>query len=440
MRARFELQPNGRPHKILCCREIQNSIRDSVLSLLKEKIEELGFQKFFRVTDKEIRGKNGSQFIFAGLHQNLTSIKSIPGVSICWVEEAATVSKASWDILVPTVSRNAGAQIYVTFNPDLPTDPASQMFIEKKVPNANVVECTFEDNPWQTDETRRIRAHAYKVDPDAAAHVWGGHYRRNSLAQIFGPITLDDDTKRRRYSVQAFEVESDWHGPYFGADWGFSVDPTTLIKSWLSLDKRKLYIEHEAYRIGVENGHPDSRQHAKRIDKSDPRPWTIGELFETVPQALYRHTHRPICKVDTEGVCQFKLKNGDVLEQQHLIIADNARPETINHAAKIGFNIVKCEKWPGSVEDGIAFLRNFDEIIIHPRCTNTANEFLTYSFKVDKLGNITLVPEDRNNHCIDPIRYSLQSEIATFETDGIVTYEEDVSVAPELDEWEASQW
>jgi phage terminase large subunit len=341
--------------RVGCFRELQTSIKDSVHRVLTDQIDLLELPGF-DVTDREIRHANGSLFLFDGLRHNATKIKSLEGIDIAWVEEAERVSKSSWDILIPTI-RKPKSEIWVTFNPDLETDPTYQRFIAKTPPDAIVVKVSAADNPWFPEELARERDYLYSVDPDAAAHVWGGDCRKASGAQIL----------RDKWVVESFEPEASWDGPYHGADFGFSQDPNTLVKCWvapgtLTNSTGRLMIEYEAYRIGQDT--------------------------DAIADAWMREV--PEC-------------------ERHVIRADSARPETISYLRRHGFpSMTGVDKWKGSVEDGIAFLRQFERIVIHPRCTHTADEARHYSYKVDeRTGDVLPDIVDRHNHCVDSLRYAL---------------------------------
>ena len=163
-----------RPVRVLCAREMQNSIRQSVHALLVDQIQLLGLGHLFDCLTTEIRGHNGSLFTFSGLGtQTVESIKSIEGTDICWVEEAQSVSKRSWDILIPTI-RKPNSEIWVSFNPDLPTDDTYFRFIDHPPPKSVVVKVNWSDNPWFPDELAQERDHLRDVDYAAYLNVWEG--------------------------------------------------------------------------------------------------------------------------------------------------------------------------------------------------------------------------------------------------------------------------
>jgi phage terminase large subunit len=335
--------------RILCAREFQNSIADSVHKLLQEQIYNLGLTSYFDIQNTTIKAVTGSEFIFSGLKTNISKIKSLEGADIVWIEEAQAVSKSSWEILIPTIRKN-GSEIWVTFNPDLETDPTYQLFVAKPIPGAVVVKINWDENPWFPDVLRKEKDYQYSVDHESAEHVWGGNPRCNSDAEVL----------RGRYVVERFKPDANnWCGPYFGADWGFGIDPTTLIKCWIN--ERKLYIEYEAYGIGVD---------------LDDTP----ALFNTIPGS-----------------------------KNYIIRADCARPETISHMRRHGYrNVRACDKWPGSIQDGVEHLRSYKKIVIHPRCIHTLEQAKLWSYKKDKLSNDILpILIDKNNDIWDACRYAL---------------------------------
>ena len=341
--------------RILCCREIQKSIKDSSYQLLKDTALRLGIANRFVFLETEIRHKKtGSKFIFTGLLRNEQTIKSKEGIDICWCEEAQTISETSGETLIPTI-RKDGSEIWLSFNPLNADDPTTVRFVENPPPEAYVRKVNFDENPYFTEALRREMEWDRKNDFEKYLHIWEGYPRTFSDAQIF----------RGKFTVEPFEdsLAEQADRLFYGADFGFAQDPSTLIRSFM-LD-RKLYIDYEAYGVGVE------------IDE-------LPQLYRSVP-----------------GADKWPIK------------ADSARPETISYLRnRCGFNIDGAEKWQGSIEDGIAYLRSFDQIVIHPRCKHTADEFRLYSYKTDKTTNEVLpIILDKNNHCIDAIRYGLDGYI-----------------------------
>ncbi len=337
--------------RVLCAREFQTSIADSVHKLLGEQIEALGFSHWYEVQKTRIIGLNGSEFIFKGLRHNVQEIKSTEGVDYCWVEEAQSVSEESWAVLIPTI-RQANSEIWMTFNPMDDDDPTYRKFVLTPPPNTVVKKVSWRDNPHFPKVLRDEMEYLQRVDPDAYAHVWEGETRSIGDAVIL----------RGKVEVRPFETPSSVDRFYFGADWGFSQDPTVLVRCFV-VDKT-LYIDHEAYSIGCD------------IDKTPA-------LFDRVPDS-----------------------------RNWPIYADSARPETISYIKRTGFNISAAEKWSGSVEDGIAFLRSFERIVIHERCKHAAEEARLYKYKVDsRTGEVLPVIVDANNHIIDAARYALSKLI-----------------------------
>jgi phage terminase large subunit len=340
------IQASMRPLRILCTRELQNSIQDSVHRLLTDQAEMLGLP--FKATQREITHANGSLFIFEGLRYNPTKIKSLEGVDIAWVEEAERVSEDSWQILIPTI-RKSGSEIWVTFNPDQETDPTYRRFVLNSPPGAWVAKVSSTDNPWLPDELKAEREYLYRVDPDAAAHVWGGECRTATDAQVL----------KDKWIVEEFTADG-LGEPLHGADFGFAQDPMTLVRCYVH--DRRLFISHEAYKIGLEID--DVADH-----------WQI---------------HVP-------GFADYTVR------------ADSSAPQSISYLRRNGVpRIEGAPKWAGSVEDGIRFLRQFEQIIIHPRCKHAADEARHWSYKVDaRTGDVLPKLADGNEHIWDAVRYAL---------------------------------
>ena len=161
--------------RILCARELQVSIADSVHRLLADTIEMMGVGDYFEVQKAAIYGVNGSEFIFKGLKHNVGEIKSLAGVDICWVEEAEKVSAGSWEVLLPTI-RKAGSEIWVSFNAKHPTDATYQMFVANKPPDSVVRKVNWNENPFFPKELEDLRVQTLARDPEAYKHIWEGEF------------------------------------------------------------------------------------------------------------------------------------------------------------------------------------------------------------------------------------------------------------------------
>ncbi len=335
-----------RPLRILAAREIQRSIRDSSKRLLDDRIAALGLERRYRSSAEAIRGRNGSLFLFAGLRSHPESIKSMEGIDIVWVEEAATVSQVSLDILVPTI-RRPGSELWFTWNPRHPGDPVDAMFRGAPPrPDALLRRVSWSDNPWFPAVLDAERLWDRARDPEKHAHIWEGAYQVHAERRVF-----------RRWRIDVLDLPDDAR-PRFGADWGFAADPTVLVRCFLF--ERTLYIDGEAYRVGCP------------IDE-------VAALFRTVAGAA-----------------------------AWPITADSARPELIDHLRRDGFRIKAARKGKGSVEEGIAFLQAQD-IVVHPDCRHAIDELTLYSYRGDPLtGEVLPLLEDRHNHVIDALRYATE--------------------------------
>jgi len=336
-----------RPLRILCAREYQVSIKDSVHQLLSDQVDAMGLSSFYDVQTSVIAGLNGTDFLFKGLRRNIQEIKSTEGIDLCWVEEAEAVSDNSWRILIPTV-RKSDSEIWVSFNPALASDPTYRRFVQDPPSRSIVQFVSWKDNPW-LPEVLKDEAEELRIkDPEAYAHVWGGEPWQRSDAQVLAG----------KWTVEEFEPRDSWNGPYYGADWGFALDPTIIARVWIA-DSR-LYIDYD-------NGAPQMN-----LDDIE-REWS------KVPGA-----------------------------KQHTIRADSARPETINEMASRGWKIVGAKKWSGSVEDGIEHLRSYEKIVIHPRCKRAREEARLWSYKTDpRTDDVIPKLKDGFEHVWDAVRYAL---------------------------------
>lgn len=178
----------NRPLRILCAREFQNSVAESVHKVLSDQIVALGLEAFYDIQKQGIFGVNGTTFSFEGIKNNVNRIKSYEGVDICWVEEAVKVSRTSWGVLIPTI-RKDGSEIWMTFNPELESDYTYQRFVKgAKESDSIVVHMTWSDNPFFPQvlkaelEAERLR------DYDTYLNVWEG----KCLVQLEGAVYANE--------------------------------------------------------------------------------------------------------------------------------------------------------------------------------------------------------------------------------------------------------
>jgi phage terminase large subunit len=227
------------PLRILCAREFQTSIKDSVHKLLCDQIDSMGLTGFYEITDKSIRGKNGTEFFFVGLRNNVTNVKSIEGVDKCWVEEAQTVSKTSWNTLIPTI-RKEESEIWVSFNPELDTDETYQRFVLNSPANCKVVKINWSDNPW-FPETLRLEKDALR-DRDIEAYntVWEGLCRQTVDGAIFAREIQMAELEERITRV-AYDATKPVHAVF---DLGWSDATAIWFVQFIGMETRLIrYIE-----------------------------------------------------------------------------------------------------------------------------------------------------------------------------------------------------
>jgi phage terminase large subunit len=341
------------PLRILCAREFQKSIKESFHAELKNAIEsEPWLSDFYDVGVDYLRGRNGTEFIFAGLRHNIASIKSMAQIDITIIEEAEDIPETSWIDLLPTVMRRDGSEVWVVWNPRRRGSPVDTRFIQSQPPRCVIAKVNYSDNKWFPRGLNEQRLdNLEKFEPELYAHIWEGAYLERTEALVF----------RAGYTVQEFEPVAEWGAPYFGLDFGFSADPTACVKCWIF--DGTLYIEKEAGGVGVELDH------------------TPALLLSAMPEI-----------------------------QRATIRADNSRPESISYLRRNGLGSCRAvKKGKGSVEDGISHIKSY-RVVIHPRCKETVKEFLSYSYKTDRLtGDVLTELRDENNHYIDALRYALEA-------------------------------
>lgn len=333
----------------VCIREIQRSLKFSAKKLVEDKIRALKVSHLFEITLTEIRRVDGhGVIIFQGLQDHTAdSIKSLEGFDIAWAEEAQSLSDRSIELLIPTI-RKPGSELWFSWNPEQADDPVERLFNEN--PDSVLVHVNYHENPWCPDEMHKLAQWQRRVDYERYAHIWEGGYNTKSDAQVF-----------KNWRVDEFTPDESFGDPLYGLDFGFAADPSCFVRCWIKANT--LYIDMDAGRVGLE------------LDDT-------AKFFKQYDQWIERYVIR----------------------------ADSARPESISYLKRHGLPMMAgVKKWPGSVEDGVEYIKSFDEVVIHTSCKEMQEEARLYSYKVDKrTGDIQPIIKDDNNHRWDAVRYALQ--------------------------------
>jgi phage terminase large subunit len=369
--------------RIVCVREYQTTLEQSVKRLLTDKIRAHNLEgdrpDQFRIMNNQIMTPNEGVIIFQGMQtHNAESIKSLEGFDVAWVEEAQSLSQRSLDLLRPTL-RKPGSELWFSWNPDQPTDPVDKLLRGAVLPpRCCVVGTTFRDNPWFPPELQEEMEFDRTADYEKYEHIWEGKYESHSEARVF-----------KNWKIEEFETPDNTLF-YFGGDWGFSIDPSVLMRMWIkpkqpgTPGRDTLYIDNEVYKIGCEIDHLPQL--------FDSLVCRCGWLSDSkwVPFAPCNHPQHAMARAWKATV-------------------DNARPETISYMNRHGYPRMEAAiKGKDSVKEGVIFLQGFN-IIIHPRCRHTIDEFKNYSYVKDaKTGEISPILEDKKNHVIDSARYGVE--------------------------------
>ncbi|MES1989229.1 MAG: PBSX family phage terminase large subunit [Pseudomonadota bacterium] len=343
--------------RILCAREIQNSIRDSVHKLISDQIHEMGFAAHFEIQRDTIKGINGSEFLFKGLRMNVQEIKSTEGIDICWVEEAQTVSKASWDVLIPTI-RKDGSEIWITFNPELDTDVTYQRFVMNPPSTAKVVKINWQDNPWFPKELIAEKDDLKERDFDSYLTVWEGNCRQVLDGAIYA--------KEIRLATEDNRIKS---VPY---------DSTKGVWAVFDLgraDKTSIWFVQQ---IGFEY---------RLIDFYENRGFSFNHYIKIVKEKPYIIEQLVLPHDSTAAL----LASERTIQQQ---AEDN------------GFNTTVVART--SIESGIEAARSifnrcwFDE----NKCIDGINALRRYRYEIDESGQWSKKPlHDEYSHAADAFRY-----------------------------------
>jgi phage terminase large subunit len=351
----YQLAEMGVEGVFLASREHLNSLDESSMEEIKAAIRSVDWlHTYFDIGEKYIRTRNRRiSYVFAGLRHNLDSIKSKARIIGNWTDEAENVSEVAYRKLIPTIrSEGPGwvAENWISYNPESSESATHKRFVEATPGDCIVTNVNWSDNPWFPDILNSQRLEDQRLRPETYDHVWEGAFLTLTDAQVFGG----------KFVVEDFEPGPGWDGPYQGLDFGFAQDPTAAVECWIY--DGKLYIRREAGKTQLE----------------------LDDTASFIGQRIPSFT-------------------------DHVARADSARPESISFLRRHGLpRLEAVEKWKGSIEDGVAFLKSFAGIVIHSDCPQTAREFRLYSYKVDRLsGDIRPDIVDANNHFIDALRYAV---------------------------------
>lgn len=337
--------------RIGCFREFQNSIADSSHQLLADLIELYGLTEF-RITDNSIINPiTGSEFLFRGLHHNEQSIKSIEGLTDAWVEEAQTISKASIEVLTPTV-RLPGSQIIYTYNRLLEEDPVHTRLVTEGRPNTLIINVNYDvaEKYGYLPEAIKNEIEDDKLNrPALYKHKWLGEPNSIERRVYHDWVLIDDIPHEARLERR-------------GLDFGFKNDPTAV--TGIYYYNGGYILDEELYRKGMHN----------------------NEIAAVINNSAMPNT---------------------------LVVGDSAEPKSIDELRLSGVNIIGVKKAGG--DDSLGNKKSFKQygidyvsqqrISVTKRSQNIWREYLTYLHKEDKEGRILNDPEDGNDHSMDSILY-----------------------------------
>lgn len=347
-----------RPLRVVCAREIQKSIKQSVHQLLDDQIGRLGLKSAYQILETEIRGPDGTEFTFHGLRHNIDNIKSLEGCDICWMEEASTTSKHSLRKLIPTV-RKAGSEIWMTLNPELETDAVYQEFVLNPPPGAIVIPMTWRDNPWWTDELEAERVRLETLDPDSYAHVYEGHCIQHLEGTVYARELREAETTGRIARV-----------PY---------DPGAGVGVWADLgwgDMTSLiFIQRQGFEFKVLHAYQARHQLWQHFLKYiQDRGYVISGIW--LPHDAENGSLSGASVADQTRAAGFKTT---VIERE-------------NNAVKLGINAVR------TVFPRVHFDRDGTEDLLHA--------LRHYRYSVDEHGRYSDQPaHDDHSHFADATRY-----------------------------------
>jgi phage terminase large subunit len=351
-------------YSVLCVRQTQNSLADSVKRIIELIIEKHDLGDLFDVQRSTILRRGGSGIItFVGMQDHTAdSIKSYANYDVAFVEEAQALSQRSLDLLRPTI-RKPGSELWFAWNPSKPGDPIDVLLRCATPPRDSVVvEVNWHQNPWFPDVLRQEMEYDRTRDPDKYRHVWLGEYESASEASIFKHgvhwVVLPNG-----------DLEPPSNAPLlYGADWGFSPDPSALVRCWI--DGKKMFVDAESVALGV-------------------LPDDMPTFFMSMPDVM-----------------------------RHTIVADSENNQMIAHMRGKGFKVVGAVKGKNSVKAGLDFLKGYT-IHVSPSCKVLIEELARYSFKINpdiidphtRRPMITSDPDEKafHPHVIHALRYATEA-------------------------------
>lgn len=349
------IKGSQKPLRILCGREIQKSIKESVKKLIDDKIQKYNLNSFYYSTETGIKGVNGTEFLFSGLKSNPESIKSMEDIDIAWIEEAHTVSQKSLDILIPTI-RKEGSEIWFTWNPDLPTDPVDAMFSGPNAPkNALIMNVSWRDNPYFTDVLREEMEHDRITNYPKYMHIWEGEYDLTTEKRVL---------RRIKENATAIVREAvDGESYVIGVDLARHVD-WTVISVFNENDHKQVFLD--------------------RFNQVD---WALQRARI---EAVARRYNNGLIRIDATGV-------GDPIAQDLIAAGLRVEPYVFTNQSKknlINNLALKLE------QDDIKIIQEPEQI----------KELEIFSYEKTAAGNIRYeAPEGQHDDCVMALALSVYS-------------------------------
>lgn len=342
--------------RVGCFREFQSSIKDSSHQLLADLVLQYNLTDFKVTKDGLVNQRNGSDFLFNGLRNNVQSVKSIEGIDIAWVEEAQTISENSLEVLTPTV-RKPGSQIIYTYNRLKDKDPVHVRLVIEGRPNTLLINVNYDvamKYGWMSESLIAEMEDDKKNRPEVYKHKWLGE-PSNKKGRIYNWKQIDSVPKEAKYLGN-------------GLDFGYSNDPTALVDIY-KLDNTYI-LDEIVYEPGLSN-----KKIANRI--------RVNEGLEEVDK-----------------------RNEFVGETKNLTVGDSSEPKSIDEIRDYGVKITGATKGKDSVNNGIQMLQGLD-IVYTASSHNIEEEVLNYTWRVDKQDKSLNIPIDAYNHAMDAVRYKI---------------------------------